>query len=457
MQTALLASYLGVFALPLVVLLLGGALSHELLTEREEELARATVLVTHLLDASFCHAEPDCSIDWAGPDVHAVLIDVQASTGAGVRILNGKGVIIATTGPNLGLDISDRAEVQAALDGKPGSAGRTQMVPLVEPSRLDFRKEIPVTWAVATAPLRLGAGRRGVLLLARPTREASGAMANMARGIGPRGFALLLVGVLGIGFVSWRLSRSLKSLATISRRLDKGPQHDLDDLTHSRVLEVRELAAAFSTVTERLRARVAYNRDLAANVAHEFKTPLTTLRGIVELLDDPENPLPADQTRVFLANARTDLDRLSRMVTGLLDLARAEARVGTSQGRQDGQTDLDEILADAGCPVTGVVGTVSGDREGWSCVVRNLIENARLHGQEPVRLEADARGFTVIDSGAGISTANLPKVFDRFFTTGNDRQGTGLGLAIVRATVAAYGGSVTVQSRPGETRFRVDL
>ncbi len=456
LQTALLASYLGVFALPLVVLLLGGALSHELLTEREDELQRATVLVTRLFDASFCSgAGPlvDCDVDWTGDDVQQLLRDVRESTGAGVRVLDEHGIIIATTGPNLGMDISGRDEVQAALRGQQGTAGRTQMVPKVGVSRLDPRKEIPVTWAIATAPLDLGGGERGVLVLSRPTREASGAMATMVRGIGPRGFLLLGAGVLGIGFVSWRLSRSLKSLAIYSRRLDAGPEPDLEALTRSRVLEVRELAIAFSAVTERLRARVAYNRDLAANVAHEFKTPLTTLRGIVELLDDQENPLPPEQARVFLDGARTDLDRLSRMVTGLLDLARAEAR---SPGSSD-RVDLDAILGEAGCPVRGSVGRVRGEREGWSTVVRNLVENARVHGAEPVHIEADATGFSVIDAGPGISAANLPRVFERFFTTGNDRQGTGLGLPIVRATVEACGGTVAVTSQPGETRFSVNV
>ena len=88
-------------------------------------------------------------------------------------------------------------------------------------------------------------------------------------------------------------------------------------------------------------------------------------------------------------------------------------------------------------------------------VVRNLVENALTHGAEPVRIEANSAGFDVVDCGPGISPANLGRVFDRFFTTGNHREGTGLGLAIVRATLDAYGATIDAVSRPGETRLRV--
>ena len=164
-----------------------------------------------------------------------------------------------------------------------------------------------------------------------------------------------------------------------------------------------------------------------------------------------QNPLPPDQVRVFLDNARTDLDRLSRMVSGLLALARAEEQAETRLE----PVDLDALLADARCPVHGRCGEVPGQREGWAMVIRNLVENAVTHGGEPVRIEADGKGFDVVDAGPGISPANLTKVFDRFFTTGNHREGTGLGLAIVRATLDAYGATIDVVSRPGETRFRV--
>ena len=66
-------------------------------------------------------------------------------------------------------------------------------------------------------------------------------------------------------------------------------------------------------------------------------------------------------------------------------------------------------------------------------------------------------GVDVTDDGPGISPANLPKIFERFFTTDRERGGTGLGLALVRAVAEAHGGKVEVESRPGHTRFRITL
>lgn len=444
LQTLLIASYCGVFTLPLGLMVLGGALNHDLLTERREEMGMAARLGARLIAAECPGTGAACRTDWQSPAAQALVFSLHEIASAGVRILDAKGVVIASSGPRMGADLSDRAEVQAALAGGYATAGRTQMTPVVGESRLDFRKEIPVSWAVATAPLSGGE----VLLLSRPTREASGALMNMATGLGPRGSVTLALSVGFLGFVSWRLSRSLKNLAIVSQRLESGPQGDLLGLARSRVLEVRTLALSFAAVTERLRARIAYNRDLAANMAHEFKTPLTTLRGFVELLS--EGDLPPPQLAVFVNNARTDLDRLTRMVNGLLDLARAEAQSSAVL------TDVREVLQETGIPVVGESTLqLPGDPASWTTVVRNLIENAEIHGGQPIIAEITPEGFAIVDGGPGISPANLPKVFDRFFTTGNAREGTGLGLAIVRAIVEANRCEVTATSIPGRTVFRV--
>ena len=95
-------------------------------------------------------------------------------------------------------------------------------------------------------------------------------------------------------------------------------------------------------------------------------------------------------------------------------------------------------------------------------VLGNLLDNAVRHAETQVELRAEAGAeaqlrFEVEDDGPGISEANLPRVFDRFFTTRRDDGGSGLGLASVRALVVAHGGEVGVESRPGRTVFSVSL
>ena len=94
-------------------------------------------------------------------------------------------------------------------------------------------------------------------------------------------------------------------------------------------------------------------------------------------------------------------------------------------------------------------------------MIGNLVENARVHGGRDVWVRAwrseGVCGFDVEDDGPGITPANLPRVFDRFFTTRRGSGGTGLGLALVRAVVTSHGGEVTVSSEPRRTVFRVRL
>lgn len=212
----------------------------------------------------------------------------------------------------------------------------------------------------------------------------------------------------------------------------------------------------------RLRARMAYISEFAGNVSHEFKTPVSSRRGTIELLrDDPaDDAMPPEQRARFLDNALADLDRLSNLVGGLLRLARAE------EGGPHEDVDVDALADEVAARLGGVVasgsaGSVAGVREQLTAVVTNLLENAKRHGGPHVRVErwrrGELAGFDVVDDGPGIDPRHLSQLFDRFFTTDRDRGGTGLGLALVKAVAEAHGGSVQAHSTPGETRFVVAL
>ena len=235
----------------------------------------------------------------------------------------------------------------------------------------------------------------------------------------------------------------------------------MDRPSRSHVRETRDLAVAVSHMAERLQVRLGYIREFAGNVSHEFKTPLSTLRGTIELLsDDPD--IPPEQRERFLANAAAEVDRMGRLVDGLLALARAEERVDHAP------VDLDALVrrvADRhrGVVVQGEAGSVVGNAEQLELALDNVVDNAELYGGEGVGvLIACARTdehlfLDVIDDGPGISPANLPRVTKRFFTTARASGGTGLGLALVDAVCQAHGGRLEVESRPGHTRVRLEL
>ena len=272
------------------------------------------------------------------------------------------------------------------------------------------------------------------------------------------GLFLTFIPTLVYGYL---FSRSLRRVSRTANRMAAGSVADPDGLDlpdGSHVVEARELSAAFRTMAERLRERLSYFSEFAGNVAHEFKTPLASLKGTIELLDDPE--MPAAQRARFLANAAEDVERLDRLVGGLLSLARAEEGVGQEP------IALDELAAEVAQRHPGVAVSpggswVKGNREQLASALDNLLDNAARHGAAPIALtvwtEPHSTGFDVSDGGEGVSEGNVDKVFARFFTTNRGEGGTGLGLALVRAIARVHGGEVELVQRSAPTTFRVSL
>ncbi|MBK9366565.1 MAG: ATP-binding protein [Deltaproteobacteria bacterium] len=260
------------------------------------------------------------------------------------------------------------------------------------------------------------------------------------------------------------LSRSLRRLSLASQTIAQGGRDAVSELVEvqrSHVAEVGQLAVSVTEMTQALQARLSYIREFAGNVSHEFKTPLATLKGSVELLRDDDG-MPAEQRERFLSNAHDELNRLERLVSGLLALARAE------EAGQREPVDLDALLGRVAArwpqvSLGGAAGTMPGAASQLESAVENLVQNAVTHGGPEVKVQLNAwrePGVVVIevlDDGRGISPANLPQIFDRFFTTDRARGGTGLGLALVKAVVTAHNGVVRVESVPGRTCFTLRL
>lgn len=455
----LVASHLVVFMLPVVALLATGALANDLRAQTREDLEHQAWLV-----ARHVSLEAERTGQAVGDlGLSPFLKEAKGATLAGFRVVDGDGIVVASSGGGVGDDVSDDPEVETALAGavgtdvRPRPQGRSSRQPLSSTSR---RAEVRIF--VATPVTRHG-DVVGAVLLSRTPREELQALWQMA----PRlwsGLAAALVGTVALAFAAGRiLSRSLEALAGASERIAVGgdAEPELARAAGSHVAEARALGAAMAGMRARLRDRLNYIAEFAGNVSHEFKTPVSALRGTVELLRD-DDAMPPEQRARFLDNALQDLDRLSRLVSGLLRLARAE------EGGARVPVPLADVLAAVrgrheALVVSGVPDTVLGSREQLEAAVGNLVENALRHGGAGVTVRAEGwtdgpwTGVDVIDDGPGISAANLPRVFDRFFTTDRAAGGTGLGLALVRAVAEAHGGRAEVESAPGRTRFRLVL
>ena len=226
-----------------------------------------------------------------------------------------------------------------------------------------------------------------------------------------------------------------------------------------------------------LRRADRIRRDFVANVSHELRTPLTAIRGYVEaLLDEPPDPT---QTRHFLEIIARHSSRMDRLVSDLLRLARLDAR---QEPLDVASCDIQEIFTSVVADFSHIIeakaqrvvisvnpdaSTIEADPAKLHDIVRNLVENAVNYAPEQadVRLEAVRRDgrveIIVSDSGPGIPSADLIRVFERFYRVAKARSqpdGIGLGLAIVRHLAELLGGGATVENRPeGGTRFTISL
>jgi two-component system sensor histidine kinase VicK len=217
-------------------------------------------------------------------------------------------------------------------------------------------------------------------------------------------------------------------------------------------------------------------RDLIANASHEFKTPLFSLAGSLELID--EGDLSAEEQREFLQVMRQQVDRLRNMAVSMLDLSRAEA--GSFElDTEDvdlaliGQSVLDEFQAQAQSKEVTLSFEGEEGRSAWCDeqrlvqVLRALIDNAIKYSPagSSVRLTAQLDGaeavVVVADDGPGISRSELPHVFERFHRGREERgttTGAGLGLSIARELTEMMGGHISAESpSEGGARFTVRL
>lgn len=294
-------------------------------------------------------------------------------------------------------------------------------------------------------------------------------------------FIILVVVVAGAGALigSWWLAeRAVRPVHEITaqaegigagthpRRIDAYAEH----------AEYRDLVQVLNTMLRRLDASIEAQRRFTSDASHELRSPLTALRGELEVARRRDRT--GEEYRRVLDSALEEVDRLARLVDDLLMLARADAGAAPARPR-DARLDAVaarvverlgpaarargvDLVLDAGQDTTGEFDPDLVERLVW-----NLVENALRFTPAGGRVAvgAHARGdrleLIVDDTGPGIPGEVRPLVFDRFYRADDSRtqgpdSGTGLGLAIVRSIARAHGGEATAEDAPGGgARFRV--
>jgi two-component system, OmpR family, sensor kinase len=397
--------------------------------------------------------------------LHLPTLDVFTAPDTFLQVLDVNGAVVATSG-NLG-------SRTIAFHPDKIAAGA------VEEARLNG-----VVLFVYGAPLTANGETKGYIMVARAPRTIYRAVAQMRRILYPgAAIALAFAGLAGLLIVHLTL-RPLGQLATSATAIAKAQDHTRR-LTVKRVPDeiaqlqvtingmLRSLEDAYRQVTE----LNGTQRRFLADVSHELRTPLTIILSSLDLLAK-EGAATPEFHATTLADMRVEADRMARMVTQLLILARSDADAAVAYQ----PVLIEDIVAEAcrqppplggsspplrACDLRGLDGAVvHGNPDYLRQLFLILLDNAYKYTQADGVVEVTGAveghtvAVTVADTGIGIAPEETPQIFERFYRATNAvvRGGTGLGLAIARRITEQHGGTITVESAPNRgSRFTVRL
>lgn len=291
------------------------------------------------------------------------------------------------------------------------------------------------------------------------------------------GVLMILMAVIGAVvtfFAGWVVAASaLRPVAAVTRtastiaRSREFSRRVSPDSVKARQDELGRLTATFNEMLTSLEDAYGAQQRFVSDASHELRAPLTSIQANLELLRERKD-MSAEERDNAVAEAAAEATRLARLVADLLALARADA--GTTLRREDVELDrvLMDVVGDAHHLVNGQrleIDTlepcvIRGDRDRIKQLLLILVDNAIKYTPPPagsisvsLRQDTTAAVFEVRDTGIGISPADLPRVFERFYRADRARSrdpgGTGLGLSIARWIVTEHGGTIELSSTPG--------
>lgn len=409
----------------------------------------------------------------AGSKLARGLEAATRETLTGIRVVDMRGIVVATSGGEEGMTLADREEVQRALRGERLSLLRKRVSDEPIPPLRSLSRGQRYRIFVAL-PVDVDGRVIGAVVLSRTPLDIGKALFLHRQPLILGGAAVLAVVVLVSALSALTIVRPARELTARAERVARGERGAVEPLPEPGTHEMARLSEAIAAMARTLEERAEYIRTFASHVSHEFKTPLATIRGTVELLRDHLGTMTPEERERFLEILQGSSEHLDRLVRRLLELARADVlspghettEIGAALERvaaKHAGTDL-EVITPALAEQLGSVVMSSDVLDG---VLGHLLDNARTHGGQSVRVCLSARPIPgavppaieirVADDGVGISEPNASRVFTPFFTTARQRGGSGLGLSIVRSLVEAHRGTVRLERGGQGATFVIQL
>jgi two-component system sensor histidine kinase MprB len=428
-------------------------------------------ILTYLLTSAELHKQIDTQLTQRARQARPFerLLDRPPSRGPGLgrlspspqqvrgyqQMVDANGHVIARSVGGVTLPVNARTRALAAHGGRPF-----------------FRDTVVSGVHLRVLALPFGSGR--AVQLALPLTELDSLLSRLRLIL-----ALLVIGGVALAALLGRLVAG--AAVQPLKRLTEATEHvaltqDLSGrIEPSGSDELGRLAASFNSMLDALErsmgaldASVHAQRQLVADASHELRTPVTSLRTNIEILQHQGQDMDPHESSRLLSDVVEQIEELTLLMNDLIDLARGEEpRADAEEVRLDLLTG--EVLERSrrrspGTPLLAELEPtmVTGVPARLERAVGNLIDNAVKYSPpgEPVEVQLQAGELTVRDHGPGIAPEDLPHVFDRFYrgAEARSRPGSGLGLAIVRQLALQQGGSVTAE-RPagGGTLMRMSL
>lgn len=280
---------------------------------------------------------------------------------------------------------------------------------------------------------------------------------------------LMLVGIVAFALILSRLlTRPFNRVTDAINEVKAG--YSDETISVPDYVETVHIVDAFNQLLKRMRVLDESRQEFVANVSHELKTPMTSIKVLADSLLAQENA-PAELYREFMADIASEIDRENQIITDLLALVKMDKAVQELNIASLNINDLTELILKRLRPLARKRGVevvfesmrpvvAEVDEVKLTLIITNLVENAIKYNKENgwvrVELDADHQFFTfqVSDSGIGIPEDSLAHIYERFYRVekshSKDIGGTGLGLAITRSSVLMHRGSITATSVEGE-------
>jgi two-component system, OmpR family, sensor kinase len=389
--------------------------------------------------------------------------DIGRRTESRVTVL---GVRPGTDGPEPAFVIADsELERTAVLPAYPAAAAAASSGSLSSAVETAGGRRLGET-AIA---LSAEGEPRWVAVLSVPLDDVDDNVALIRRQILIAGMIALLA-ALGAGWLVARAhSRRLRRLEEAAEKVADGDFSSPIPVDSND--EVGQLAITFNEMQKRLARLDSARKEFIANASHELRTPIFSLAGFVELLED-DDPDPEARAE-FVRTMREQVARLTKLTVDLLDLSKLDADALEIRRERVELADVAKRVAEEFGPAaelhsspievsdaTGAAASADPDRVAQ--IMRILIDNALTHTPEGTTIAVGAQidngsaRLTVADDGPGIEPRSRERVFERFYT-GDEVSGSGLGLAIARELALRMDGSLVLRSRRGNTEFELRL